>query len=305
MNRRNSPCICGSNKKSKQCCLTPEGHWARQALKINVHTSKQSSLKNCYLSELNCCSDKISREHYVTEAVLNVIGDKIRVGGASWLPTPKIIGKNSLTSHVLCTDHNSSLSDLDSEAAAIFKSLKEVALNTEKGFLRLHNGYDFERWFLKTIVGMHAAGVLDVSDGFKIDGFDPSIDIVKFLEDPTSWPESAGLYFIQELNTSYTNFPHFALQPITKNNKIAGVNVSVFGLFLYVSFVSVTEDELPALRRKIYRPSELRFKNRNNLSSICLFTWDKKIPYSVLNFDFKGMNNPAFIDPEWVGVKQL
>ena len=74
------------------------------------HKKGGFSHPKCYLSATKGCSEKISQEHYISEALLNSIerhNSTIDVCGLSWLPKEhlKSIGKSSLTAGILCTTH--------------------------------------------------------------------------------------------------------------------------------------------------------------------------------------------------------
>lgn len=90
-------------------------------------------MADCFLSAHGECSDKISREHYLSAAVMKAIapdGD-LKVGGLAWQPPQTLqgIGIQSLQSKVLCTSHNSGLTELDAEATRFVESLIAVDKN--------------------------------------------------------------------------------------------------------------------------------------------------------------------------------
>jgi len=117
----------------------------------------------CYLRETKGCSDKLSSEHYLSENILNKIeriNTTIDVTGLSWLPKERLksIGKSSLVSNILCTQHNSDLSALDSIDGELidgiacidaeFNENDPVAINVSI------DGVPFERWIIKTVIGL-------------------------------------------------------------------------------------------------------------------------------------------------------
>ena len=94
---------------------------------IPVYIEKKkagNSNPKCYLSDMKGCSDKISKEHYISQNLLDKIEKQNRtidICGLSWLPKEclKSIGKANLASNILCTHHNSKLSGLDDEIVAV------------------------------------------------------------------------------------------------------------------------------------------------------------------------------------------
>jgi hypothetical protein len=94
-------------------------------------------LSKCYARSIGNCSNQLSKEHYISKGVLELIGCKIEVSGFSWLKGKKNqLTIPSLTSKILCTQHNSELSILDdSEVTANLCSTHSITANT--GILNL------------------------------------------------------------------------------------------------------------------------------------------------------------------------
>lgn len=87
--------------------------------------------EKCFLNSRKGCSTKISREHYISNKLLNIVERKnktIDVAGLSWLPKEKIksIGKTNLVSNILCEKHNSDLSALDSSIGNFVEAISEI-----------------------------------------------------------------------------------------------------------------------------------------------------------------------------------
>lgn len=121
-------------------------------------------MKSCWARDLGDCSDEMSKEHLVSAALWR--GNSISVQGFSWcIDSPKQVGLNSISAHILCKFHNNSLSPLDTSAASAFDSIRAAT--------RLANGRDslqprkwtpvtynirepqlLERWFLKTCLNL-------------------------------------------------------------------------------------------------------------------------------------------------------
>jgi hypothetical protein len=117
----------------------------------------------CYLSHTNGCSTKISAEHCISHNLLNKIEKQnktIDVMGLSWLSKEQLksIGKASLTSNVLCSQHNSDLAPLDSAIGELVEAIgsidQEYQRTTPVGAGYSVDGAHIERWVLKTIMGL-------------------------------------------------------------------------------------------------------------------------------------------------------
>jgi len=86
--------------------------------------------------------------------------------GLSWCPTkPVRVGLASLTSKVLCAEHNSALSETDAEAAHFINVLRQqLALSERRIQARRTDAWSvvrycvsgplFERWLLKTMINL-------------------------------------------------------------------------------------------------------------------------------------------------------
>lgn len=118
----------------------------------------------CWASALGGCSEKTSREHYVSQSLWT--GTSIHVQGLPWCGAEgKTIGLGSATAHLLCTQHNSDLSGLDDAAKVAFVALRdasELSNNRTKIAPRKWmvqrtdvDGLALERWFLKTSLNLY------------------------------------------------------------------------------------------------------------------------------------------------------
>lgn len=111
----------------------------------------------CYAHKLGGCSGGMSGEHLFTKSVMG----EGAIGVVGWpkIPDHTFIGLRSATANVLCVDHNSALSGLDSEAKRLSDALDEFHAAKAGDFHVLLDGLVFERWLLKVTVGHLAAGM--------------------------------------------------------------------------------------------------------------------------------------------------
>src|SRR5205809_280987 len=95
----------------------------------SANSERHFSHPKCYASKLNNCSSKISREHFVSHAILRAIGASgpVLTKGLRWQSgsTEQFIPTSRLASNVLCQKHNSALSRLDDEATSLFTFLQD------------------------------------------------------------------------------------------------------------------------------------------------------------------------------------
>src|SRR5580704_164600 len=117
----------------------------------------------CWAACLGDCSDRISREHLVSESLFP--DQKIGVSGFDWCKgQDRYISISGLTSKILCEHHNNALSPVDEEGARAYRIAKEmVRLSYERGKQKAHrwnikrlaiDGPKMERWFLKTLINL-------------------------------------------------------------------------------------------------------------------------------------------------------
>lgn len=182
-----------------------------------------NSNPKCYLSDMKGCSDKISKEHYISKNLLDKIEKQNRtidICGLSWLPKEclKSIGKASLASNILCTHHNSKLSGLDVEIGNFFDAIFCI----DKGFVNDSStnhtyqidGTYIERWVIKTILGMVESNqIVQKSEA----GFHYNKKCLDLMCNPSQrWPLGWGLYFSNR-NSGVTHHSS-SLELIPKHN---------------------------------------------------------------------------------------
>ena len=160
----------------------------------------------CYAKCLGDCSRSISREHYVSESILNRISTTggLLVSGMPWQAAgaAQEISPNGLASKILCEKHNSVLSDLDAAALNLFGVLDQIGHDIGKvkqgsiGWVRTFEGTHIERWLLKVTLGVVAAGLARGINGVqpKWEAMDHWVEIL-FGRYPV--PQGCGLYVVR------------------------------------------------------------------------------------------------------------
>jgi hypothetical protein len=115
----------------------------------------------CWAAALGGCGSRISHEHLVSKCVFP--DQSIFVKGLDWcLNEPKEVRIETLTAKILCKDHNSALSELDSWAGRAFNVIRDFArtkMNSEKmPYINWASkqltveSRNLERWCLKTLL---------------------------------------------------------------------------------------------------------------------------------------------------------
>jgi SEC-C motif len=120
-------CPCGSNKPFGLCCLGIDGSPRKTIVNYNPPGCRTGhSHPDCYLNWTRNCSEKLSREHFISGAVLKLINPTaLRISGTSWIPQGETrdLSLNALQAKVLCDRHNSAFSPLDEMAGRFFGTL--------------------------------------------------------------------------------------------------------------------------------------------------------------------------------------
>jgi hypothetical protein len=135
----------------------------------------------CYLAASGDCSPKLSREHYVTRALIDRPGLKVR--GMPWQTEPVLdITATALTSKVLCQRHNSALSPLDDEALRAYEAIAAAREHATRRSLSrrptgvIVSGEALELWALKTLAGLYATGMDFRLGSYRFRDYAPAIE---------------------------------------------------------------------------------------------------------------------------------
>lgn len=130
-------------------------------------------MNKCWAAPLGDCSDKLSREHIVSDSVFE--SATVKVKGLAWcLDEWKEISLKNLVRKTLCESHNSRLSETDNAAMSLRKMLcdsgdlstaRVTAATTDWDIRRFDvDGRKVEQWFLKTLMSLAFGGTLFVGD---------------------------------------------------------------------------------------------------------------------------------------------
>lgn len=157
----------------------------------------------CYAAELADCSEKMSGEHSISDAILqqfSLDGVTVEIKGLSWLEDDetKNLPTRRLKSKILCKRHNEALSGLDNVAKRFFSCIDRI----DKGYgtdhdrgdrVFLFNGNDIERWMLKTLCGLVSSGNASSQSG-PIVGWKPNLQSLRIVFAQEGFPTQCGLY---------------------------------------------------------------------------------------------------------------
>jgi hypothetical protein len=245
-----------------------------------------SSNKKCYAAHLNDCDVKMSGEHYVSESVLKLAGNAVRVTGFPWQRpnTHSDIGLGSLKSQMLCTHHNEMLSPLDDEGLKFVKGLKrtysELSERQELSETTINiNAELLELWFLKVFIGcLVVSGLRDI----------PKIWI-DCLFQKIKLPDDSGLYFPMKLESAKWEFSLIKMDSIDNlNGHIAGAKFIIGGLPMLLTFGHPVSSKFDF--NYLHRPSGIVFGINDKKKGI-QFNWTKYIPSQWILLNLEAIPN--------------
>lgn len=230
----------------------------------------------CYASGLYDCDHKLSREHYISQALLKELGGAPIVSGLPWQQGPNKLGSKTMAAKVLCERHNGMLSPLDQVGGRFFKAL---SLDTDHGLWLSHRqlvlfaGEDVERWLLKALLGAAFSGNLPHGgDRFPRSGTPPT-SWLEILFGLREMPSKAGLYWLEEPEAPMKVERRFGFAPLYLQHQSLIQLVGCYARFVAASFILLMEPEAagdPRLEGSVHRPAMLSFVDRQHEMQIAI-----------------------------------
>ncbi|AMG75541.1 hypothetical protein [Sphingopyxis granuli] len=243
------------------------------------------------MKELGSCVGPISGEHLISESVIEVLkGDGgFSISGVPWLDKgeEKILGAQSLRANCLCTKHNSALSPIDSAVRHFFASLKSyLEVDAGEPRMALISGHDLEVWLLKTAKALAVSGNLARGDEKLSGAFAQDHMVVAMLDDPTAWPDRAGLYCLMSEGDMIVNHSRFQLVPwLNEAEEIVALQVSILGFIFLLLLEKLDIEKYPLLAAAKYRPSRIEIRHPASESWISI-SWQDGREHDALKVEF-------------------
>jgi hypothetical protein len=187
-------------------------------------TATEPEPKGCWAKCLGNCSQKMSREHTISQGLFNT--DEIMVQGFPWcLDEPKCIGLANLVKKILCTAHNNALGELDDAAKRAFDVFREaVRLNNVRQKIKRPpvwnvkrltiDGPQLERWFLKTLINLSFRGQWTIGVGAHLAG-SVSSELVETAFGLRKFEPGAGMYTIARAGQQMDSTDRVNFTPLT------------------------------------------------------------------------------------------
>jgi len=222
----------------------------------------------CYAIHLGDCAGGMTKEHYISHSVLEIVGKAVQVSGFPWQrpDEPMQISTSALSSRILCRHHNSELSHLDETGATFLHTLKSsfdqaVAQKEFTSEVFSIEGEKLELWLLKILCGIFSAtGAVAVPKTW-----------VNILFEREAFPNASGISIFGTSGSASWFFNLIRVISVRdKEGDIAGAKFGVGGLALLLAFGKplFTEKGMQAL----YRPKSIVMEKGGNAKRFD-FSW--------------------------------
>lgn len=220
--------------------------------------------RTCYATALGGCSTKLSREHYISESVLNLVGSILGLeqidstGHRSWKPrSPK-----SMASRILCEKHNSDLSPLDEAGLALFRTINAIEdeladnRNDRRPSHSKLDGYATERWLLKCAFGLCFGSQLgNIITKTTVRSIRNQDRLLKTLFDNDSTETQMALYVECQKGNPFANEAALGFQPLAYGEELWGLRLALRSIPLLLTFGKADQ-----LAPELCRPRTLKFE---------------------------------------------
>ena len=152
--------------------------------------------EGCYAAPLyDCDGCPTTREHYISENLLERFGESFTIQGVPWSLNPKLVGSGSLTAKILCERHNNSPSALDTMIGLFYDVLREALRGSQVGD-HDYDGEDLERWAMKLMFGIAASGNVSYPGVGRVVARRIPVEHLRVLFGEAELPEGCGLKYV-------------------------------------------------------------------------------------------------------------
>jgi len=246
-------------------------------------------MKKCWAHSLGGC-DGISGEHIFSNAIFKAgCSCPVLVAGVMRIKSGDPT-RGAEKSNILCRHHNSLLSPLDETIGQVAHF--QANANDEKfNDSLIIEGELLERWLLKTVVNISAAGWMGP------DKLRPSTEIVRAIYGLAPIPPQLGLYSVDGLDPNHRPSGGVSFSPIFYHTNVGkalvGAYVTIHGMTLFASFNSALVErlesgEMPDLMTKfspdglrhLYHPGAIVMSRQRGKPVFIGFSWGGLLRYA-------------------------
>lgn len=251
-----------------RCCLLRNGMVRKRPAQI-VAPRGEGAHSRCYARALGGCSEKISKEHWLTADVMRTLEQHGVTSFTGFAFDPdRPVKPTNIKAKVLCSNHNSALSPLDKVAGSFFAFLLEP---TPSG-VRLFSGHDIQRWLLKIICGMSAARAAskDRDNSAVIDPDSLWIRVL-FGRDVDLPDPRTGLYLAMAEGDAANTAAKIVVAPLFRLDECVGLSLSVSWLRLHLALVPPSPSD-PLFARATHQPRTIEHRKKTR-SAVLAMSW--------------------------------
>ena len=212
----------------------------------------------------------------MSRSLLAVLGDHGEVMGLPWHEPGQWqpISLKSAVARVLCERHNSALAPLDREAAGLFAALLAIDAHVRAGRpcpgpLALVSGHAIERWMLKTLIGLIAAGGL-ARDGQRYEDRTIKLEWIEILFGRRPWPRHWRLEALHSSGDALQLRRGFGFKAL--EGSVTGAPVGMVAVFGGLRFILATVPPADPTIGRVARPSRILFR-RDGREMVLDFGW--------------------------------
>lgn len=222
-------------------------------------------MEKCFANCLGDCAKGISREHYISRSLLELVTDengKVDLGGPLDRGKP-LPPQNLAVAKILCGKHNSDLSDYDSEVNNLVRDILSFNQSDHDQTLEV-NSQKVTLWMIKLILGYHAA-----NKKLEYIGDQNSVDyLVRLLFKEIALPSEFGFnVYGGETNAGFPadkirdgGYPPWMFEILGAENRVGGVRLWCYPLRLsfFLAGPSLLDDEVFNVSKHVLTVPEQR-----------------------------------------------
>jgi len=277
------PCPCDSGEAFSRCCQREKHRPPVMQLPILRPPGALTGYAHpkCYMRASADCSEKVSREHYISHGVLKQLGG-LTVRGMPWQAPGQqaLLSADALTAKVLCERHNSALSPLDDLASKAFEKISQAANYSSNGRHRgrvrhyFVSGDGLEIWAVKVFAGVYEAGIA-AHESKKVKDFG-YIDYERVAEllSGQRVQSDGGLFVTQNPGDVHAASVNFA-PLVADDGQAVGARLQFGSLQFDVVIVAPAAGFLAAMKER-HRPTVIDFNGPHRTSRVVL-SWDRNV----------------------------
>jgi hypothetical protein len=205
----------------------------------------------------------------------------IHVSGPPWTGDGqyRALAIDAFKMNVLCEEHNSALSELDSAAQQFFGFLQATTRHDNRQSRSfLVNGYDLERWAFKSTCGMVFGGIAQSTNGAKASPDSTPDHDLRLVFDADEWKDrsGAGLSLVSQRDTARAHPLQVRWTPIvtSDSNRVQGARLELCGFEFIVLAHREAALGYSAVRPLYNRPGGIRFVGPGDCISELHISWN-------------------------------